>query len=96
MTPESPGLYLRLTVAETLACFADLYESPAPRERIAGALAAVNLTARSGDPYGALSKELRQRVALAVHPAAGHPVHLDAESRSLHPMTNWAEAVSLD
>ncbi len=63
--PESPGLYLRLTVAENLACFADLYETPAPRARIAEALAAVRLTARAGDPCGALSKGLRQRVALA-------------------------------
>ena len=26
--PESPGLYLRLSVAENLTCFADLYEVP--------------------------------------------------------------------
>ena len=29
--PESPGLYLRLSVAENLECFADLYEVPDPR-----------------------------------------------------------------
>ena len=28
--PESPGLYLRLSVVENLACFADLYEMPEP------------------------------------------------------------------
>jgi hypothetical protein len=28
--PESPGLYLRLTVTENLECFADLYEVPNP------------------------------------------------------------------
>src|SRR5439155_3766434 len=28
--PESPGLYLRLSVSENLACFADLYEAPDP------------------------------------------------------------------
>jgi ABC-2 type transport system ATP-binding protein len=28
--PESPGLYLRLSVAENLRCFADLYEVPHP------------------------------------------------------------------
>ena len=33
--PESPGLYLRLTVAENLDCFADLYEVPDPARRIA-------------------------------------------------------------
>ncbi len=31
--PESPGLYLRLSVAENLACFADLYETPDPGDR---------------------------------------------------------------
>jgi ABC-2 type transport system ATP-binding protein len=63
--PETPGLYLRLTVAENLACFADLYETPHPRERVERALRAVHLTDRAGDPCGALSKGLRQRVALA-------------------------------
>ena len=32
--PESPGLYLKLTVRENLECFADLYEVPEPRARI--------------------------------------------------------------
>jgi ABC-2 type transport system ATP-binding protein len=63
--PESPGLYLRLSVAENLACFADLYEVPNPNDRIRRALRAVNLADRAGDPCGALSKGLRQRVALA-------------------------------
>ena len=63
--PEAPGLYLRLTVAENLECFAGLYESPGPRERIDHALRAVNLTDRADDPCGSLSKGLRQRVALA-------------------------------
>ncbi|GAA4247245.1 ABC transporter ATP-binding protein [Dactylosporangium darangshiense] len=63
--PESPGLYLRLSVAENLACFADLYEVPKPRERIDSALRAVNLAERTRDICGTLSKGLRQRVALA-------------------------------
>ena len=63
--PESPGLYLRLTVLENLECFTDLYEVSAPRDRIASVLAAVGLTGRSGDACGTLSKGLRQRVALA-------------------------------
>jgi ABC-2 type transport system ATP-binding protein len=63
--PESPGLYRRLSVIENLQCFADLYESPAPRERIDLALRAVGLADRAADPCGALSKGLRQRVALA-------------------------------
>ncbi len=63
--PETPGLYSRLTVAENLACFADLYEVAEPRERIEWALRAVNLTERAHDPCGTLSKGLRQRAALA-------------------------------
>ncbi|HEX5451465.1 MAG TPA: ABC transporter ATP-binding protein [Candidatus Limnocylindrales bacterium] len=63
--PESPGLYLRLTVEENLACFADLYEVTTPRDRIERALAAVNLTERAGEACATLSKGLRQRVALA-------------------------------
>jgi ABC-2 type transport system ATP-binding protein len=63
--PETPGLYLRLSVAENLECFAELYEVPDPRDRIERALRAVNLTGRAHDPCGALSKGLRQRVALA-------------------------------
>ena len=63
--PESPGLYLRLSVAENLACFADLYELPDARERIDRALRAVNLAGRAHDACGTLSKGLRQRVALA-------------------------------
>jgi ABC-2 type transport system ATP-binding protein len=63
--PEVPGLYLRLSVAENLACFADLYEAPDPRDRIDRALHAVNLADRARDPCGSLSKGLRQRVALA-------------------------------
>jgi ABC-2 type transport system ATP-binding protein len=63
--PESPGLYLRLSVAENLECFADLYDAPDPRGQIDRALRAVHLTDRAQDPCGALSKGLRQRVALA-------------------------------
>jgi ABC-2 type transport system ATP-binding protein len=63
--PESPGLYLRLSVAENLQCFADLYEAPNAGERIDRALRAVNLSDRAHDACGSLSKGLRQRVALA-------------------------------
>ena len=63
--PESPGLYVRLTVRENLECFADLYEADVPRTAIEHALAAVDLTDRADDPCGTLSKGLRQRVALA-------------------------------
>jgi ABC-2 type transport system ATP-binding protein len=63
--PESPGLYLRLSVAENLEYFADLYDAPDPRDRIDRALRAVRLVDRAQDPCGALSKGLRQRVALA-------------------------------
>ncbi len=63
--PESPGLYLRLSVLENLECFADLYEAPNPKDRINRALRAVNLADRAHDACGNLSKGLRQRVALA-------------------------------
>ena len=63
--PEAPGLYLRLSVLENLQCFADLYETPEPRTRIARSLEAVNLADRAHDACGNLSKGLRQRVALA-------------------------------
>jgi ABC-2 type transport system ATP-binding protein len=63
--PESPGLYLRLSVAENLQCFADLYEVPDAKGRIGQALQAVRLAGRADDTCGTLSKGLRQRVALA-------------------------------
>jgi ABC-2 type transport system ATP-binding protein len=63
--PESPGLYLRLTVAENLECFAGLYALADPKTRIDRALRAVNLEVRANDPCGSLSKGLRQRVSLA-------------------------------
>src|SRR5690349_19058489 len=56
--PESPGLYLRLSVADNLRCFADLYDVPDPTERIASALRAVSLSDRAADACGALSKGL--------------------------------------
>ncbi len=63
--PDSPGLYLRLSVLENLECFAELYEVPSPRERIDAALRAVGLAERVHDPCGSLSRGLSQRVALA-------------------------------
>jgi ABC-2 type transport system ATP-binding protein len=63
--PEAPGLYLRLSVAENLECFADLYGVADAGDRIDGALEAVKLADRAGDVTGTLSKGLRQRVALA-------------------------------
>jgi ABC-2 type transport system ATP-binding protein len=63
--PESPGLYLKLSVAENLECFANLYEVDLPSERVARALEAVHLTDRANDTCASLSKGLRQRVGLA-------------------------------
>jgi ABC-2 type transport system ATP-binding protein len=63
--PESPGLYLRLTVAENLRFFAGLYGIDNPEARVTRALEAVNLAVRASDLCGSLSKGLRQRAALA-------------------------------
>jgi ABC-2 type transport system ATP-binding protein len=63
--PESPGLYLRLTVTENLEYFARLYGLPGRETRIKEALAAVGLSDRAQVLTGSLSKGLRQRVALA-------------------------------
>jgi ABC-2 type transport system ATP-binding protein len=63
--PETPGLYPRLSVAENLECFADLYEVPDPAARIQRALRAVRLAERVHEPCATLSKGLRQRLALA-------------------------------
>ena len=63
--PESPGLYTRLSVVENLECFAELYETQDPADRIDHVLRDVNMLDRAHDVCGALSKGLRQRVALA-------------------------------
>jgi ABC-2 type transport system ATP-binding protein len=63
--PESPGLYLRLSVVENLECFADLYGVGDVGDRIDRVLRAVDVADRADDTCGALSKGLRQRVALA-------------------------------
>ena len=63
--PESPGLYVRLTVAENLEFFAGLYGIDDVKERILRALESVNLAGRANDLCGTLSKGLRQRAGLA-------------------------------
>jgi ABC-2 type transport system ATP-binding protein len=63
--PESPGLYLRLSVRENLEYFAGLYGVRDAATRIAEALDSVNLADRANDLCGGLSKGLRQRVGLA-------------------------------
>jgi len=63
--PETPGLYLRLTVAENLEFFAGLNSLADPGARIGQVLDAVNLGGRANDACGSLSKGLRQRVGLA-------------------------------
>jgi ABC-2 type transport system ATP-binding protein len=65
--PETPGLYLKLSVEENLRFVGELYGllGPHVERRIGEALAAVDLDARRSDRAGSLSKGLRQRLALA-------------------------------
>jgi ABC-2 type transport system ATP-binding protein len=65
--PETPGLYLKLSVEENLRFVGELYglRGPQAEGRIGDVLAAVDLTKRRGDRAGSLSKGLRQRLALA-------------------------------
>jgi ABC-2 type transport system ATP-binding protein len=65
VVPESPGLYLRLSVLENLECFADLYGVTDAARRVEQVLGALRLADRAREPCAALSKGLRQRVALA-------------------------------
>ena len=69
--PESPGLYLRLSVTDNLQCFADLYQAPDPADRIARALRAVHLADRTHDPCGARARGGR-RLLGGRRTAAGH------------------------
>ena len=87
--PESPGLYTRLSVLENLECFADLYETQDPADRIENVLRAVNMLDRAHDVCGALSKGLRQRVALA-RALLSHPeiLFLDEPTSGLDPVAS--------
>lgn len=84
--PEAPGLYLRLSVWDNLACFAELYNVSDPGDRINFVLRAVDIADRAGDPCGSLSKGLRQRVALA-RALLGDPevLFLDEPTSGLDP-----------
>lgn len=87
--PESPGLYTRLSVIENLECFADLYETQDPADRIDHVLRAVNMLDRAHEVCGALSKGLRQRVALA-RALLSHPeiLFLDEPTSGLDPVAS--------
>jgi len=62
---ETPGLYDRLTVAQVLGFFAELYGIERPQERIDRYLELLDLGPQRDMPTAALSKGMRQKVALA-------------------------------
>ena len=62
---ESPGLWDRLSVQFNLSTYARLYGLTKPQEAVDRALTLVALSDRRRDVAGALSKGLRQRLALA-------------------------------
>ena len=62
---ESPGLWDRLTVRLNLLTYARLYSLPHPHEAVQRMLTLVGLADRKRDAAGALSKGLRQRLAIA-------------------------------
>jgi len=86
--PESPGLYLKLSVRENLELFANLYgvQASTVNVRIDECLAAVGLADRAAAPAGTLSKGLRQRAALARSPLARPTVlFLDEPTSGMDP-----------
>jgi len=65
--PETPGLYLKLSIEENLGFIGELYglRGKEAERRMSEVLAAVDLEPRRQDRAGSLSKGLRQRLALA-------------------------------
>jgi ABC-2 type transport system ATP-binding protein len=65
--PESPGLYLKLSVEENLQFIGELYglRRDELNRRVTEVLSAVELEPRRRERAGSLSKGLRQRLALA-------------------------------
>jgi ABC-2 type transport system ATP-binding protein len=64
---ESPGLYDKLSAAQNLSFFADLYEVPAARQpaQIERYLRLLGLWERRHEPVAGFSKGMRQKLAIA-------------------------------
>ena len=90
---ETPGLWDRLSVRLNLLTYARLYSLPNPHEAVARTLALVGpRPIASATPAGALSKGLRQRLAIAralLHePPIRAPRRTDVRSRSRERATH--------
>ena len=62
---ETPGLYPRLDAVENLAFFADVYDVQGAQAKIEALLRRLDLWDRRKEAAGALSKGMRQKLALA-------------------------------
>ncbi len=85
--PQSGGLHLDLTVAQTMSLYADIRR--APRDRCAALLDEAGLVEHTRRPVGELSGGMRQRLgfalALLTDPADPRPRRTERQPRRRQP-----------